>query len=121
MSHYSYAEEHGAGHHANHRSTVNRSLTVHRELTVAEAVPQLAGHVGEWITRPLLGRKDEIKICNRVTMIAGEAYVHVERKYPWTGGVIPAKSIVIPEPMAIMLRPPMAIVVWKEKDSLLGA
>lgn len=117
MNAYSYSEEHGGGHHSSHRATTNRSLSVHRDMTVAEGAPQLAGQVGKWVTHQWTGRKDEVKICNRVTFVAGEPYVHVERKYPWTGGVIAVKTLLvdIPQPRALMLRPPMAIVLYNEK------
>lgn len=115
---YSYAEEHAKGHHSRHRSSIaNRTLTVKRDLTVEEGAPQLKALVGKWHTHVWNGRrKDEIKICDRITMIADEPYVHVERKYPWTGGVIPVKSIVIPEPMALGFPICTAIVVYVPKE-----
>lgn len=115
---YSYTEDHGGGHHSNHRTTVNRSLTVQAIATVAEAEPKLTPWVGKWLSLQWAGRKDEVKICNRVVRLVDEDYVQVERKPPQTGGVIAARTLLasIPEPMALAIRPSMAIVVYQRKD-----
>lgn len=106
---YTYAEEHGGGHHSRHlnRMRVNRELTVHREMSVAESEPRLAPHVGKWLTIYWTGRRDEIKVVDRVTRSAGRLFVRVERKYPYTGGVVPVTAILasLPKPSALMIVP----------------
>lgn len=107
-------------HRHNRRKAIEyRTLKTQDVLTVAEGAPQLAGWVGKWIPSTWAGRSCNVKVADRVTFINGEAHVNVEREYPFTGGIMPVKSLLValPQPMALMIRPTMAIVVYKEKTA----
>lgn len=102
--------------HRHTRKMEHRTLKVDEVLSVAEGAPQLAGWVGQWVPASYAGRACKVRVLDSVTVINGEAHVKVERPFPFTGGVMPVSMIAIPEPMSLMIRPPMAIVVWTPKE-----
>lgn len=93
-------------------------LTTYRDKTVQEGAPELAAFVGQWVSHRWAGRKEEILICDRVTLINGMPYVIVQRRPPWTGGCVPVAHVVdaLPKPCTALGFPICtAIVVYKEK------
>lgn len=118
---YYEKQQQRTGQHRHYRRAANGVMeSTFVDQTVAQGAPELLSVLGQWIDHVWAGRKEQIRVLDRVTVNNGVRYVRVERRYPWTGGLVSVAHVMnwLPKPKpctALGFPICTAIVVYKEK------